>query len=150
MLTILSNPGLGGKPGVNVEYQIDRERAVVFTRCWGTLTLADMRDISARLRDDPDFKPDHRQLIDLSEVSGMTASFDAIYRFALFNGDPFSGSSRRAVVAPQHYMYGIARMYQGMREEKDQGRLRVFRTMAEAYDWLALEPAPAESTSSRQ
>jgi len=133
---------------MSVEYHIDRERGVVFTRCGGTLTVADMRDIASQLRADPDFKPDHRQLIDLSQVDGMTASFDAIYRFAVYNGDPFSGSSRRAVVAPQPVLYGIARMYQGMREDKDRGTFRVYRTLAEAHDWLSLEPA--ETTSSRQ
>ena len=135
---------------MSVEYQIDREHGVVFTRCWGTLTVADMREIARRLRDDPDFKPDHRQLIDLRDVEAMKASFDAIYHFAAGNADPFSGISRRAVVAPQHFIYGVARMYQGIREEKDQGRLRVYRTLAEAHDWLALDPLPAQSTPSQQ
>jgi hypothetical protein len=135
---------------MSVEYQIDRERGVVLTRCWGTLTVTDMREVAGRLRDDPDFRPDHRQLIDLSEVDRMAASFDAIYHFAVDNGDPFSGSSRRAVVAPQHFMYGIARMYQGIREDKDQGRLRVYRTLAEAHNWLALGPVQTETTPSRQ
>lgn len=133
---------------VSVEYQIDRVHQVVFTRCYGTLTVADMNDIGWRLRNDPDFQPDHRQLIDLSEVDGVTASFDAIYHFAVDNGDPFSGTSRRAVVAPQHFTYGIARMYQGVREDKDQGRFRVFHTMAEARDWLALLPSPADTAAS--
>lgn len=131
---------------MSVEYQIDRELQVVFTRCYGTLTAADMNDIGWHLRNDPDFKPDQRQLIDLSEVDGVAASFDAIYHFAIDNGDPFSGISRRAVVAPQHFTYGIARMYQGVREDKDQGRFRVFRTMAEARAWLTLQPSAADST----
>lgn len=133
---------------MSIEYEIDRKRGVVFTRCYDTVSVADMTDTAVRMRNDPEFKPDHRQLIDLSEVNRVTASFDELYHFALDNGDPFSGSSRRAVVAPQHFTYGIARMYQGVREDKDQGRFRVFRTMPEARDWLALEPVTAGTRAS--
>lgn len=124
---------------MSVDYQIDSGQEVVFTRCSGTITVADMWDIGRRLRSDPAFNPDQRQLIDLGEVTGMTVPFDQIYRFAQEkNGDPFSGSSRRAVVAPQNFAYGIARMYEALREDRDPGGFRVFRTMAEARKWLGL------------
>jgi hypothetical protein len=134
---------------VNVEYQIDRTQGVIFTRCHGTLEAADMWSIADRLRSDPDFDVHQRQLIDLTEMVGMTASFRAIRNFAENrNGDPFSGHSRRAVVAPRNLAYGLARMYEALREGKEQGKFRVFRTMAEARDWLGLQPQTSEGTAS--
>jgi len=124
---------------MSVEYEIDSGHQVVFTRCCGTITVTDMWGIGRRLRSDPAFNPDQRQLIDLGEVTGMSAPFDEISRFAQDkDGDPFSGSSRRAVVAPQNFAYGIARMYEALREGRDAGGFRVFRTMAEAMEWLGL------------
>lgn len=135
---------------MNVEYQIDQSQGVVLTRCHGTLTEADMRDISHRLRSDPAFHADQRQLIDLTEVAGMTATFEAIRNFAQNqDGDPFSGHSRRAVVAPRDFTYGLARMYEALREIKEQGQFRVFRTMAEACHWLGLPAQTTKATVSR-
>jgi len=123
-----------------VEYRIDMARGVVFTDCYGDISAEDMDDIAHRLRNDPAFNPDYRQLIDLTEVAGVSASFDAIRCFANDqHGDPFSGRSRRAVAAPHNLTFGVARMYEALREDKDQGAFRVFRTMPEALRWLGLE-----------
>jgi hypothetical protein len=134
---------------VNVEYQIDRIQGIVFTRCHGTVEAADMWSFADRLRRDPAFDVNQRQLIDLTEMVGMTASFEAIRNFATNrNGDPFSGHSRRAVVAPRNLAYGLARMYEALREGKEQGRFRVFRTMAEALDWLGVQRQISQGTTS--
>jgi len=122
---------------MSVEYQIDPVRQVVFTRCCGLLTITEMWDACRRLRSDPAFDPDQRQLIDLVEVTGMDTPSDALQHFAR-DGDPFSGKSRRAVVAPQSFAYGIARMYEALREDKGPGELQVFRTRSEAAEWLGL------------
>lgn len=131
---------------MSVEYQIDAGRQVVFTRCFGTITITDLWDTVQHLRNDPAFNPDLRQLIDLSELTGMNATFEEIWHFARDkDGDPFSGSSRRAVVAPQNFAYGLARMYEASREDRDDGGFRVFRNMAEAREWLGLDVAAASA-----
>jgi hypothetical protein len=122
---------------MSVEYQIDSAQGVVFVRCSGVVTVAEMWDAGQRLRSDPTFEADQRLLIDLHEVTGMDTPSDALHHFAK-DGDPFSGKSRRAVVAPQTYAYGVARMYEALREDRDKGEFRVFRTMDEAREWLRL------------
>ena len=123
-----------------VDYRIDTARGLVFTDCHGNISAADMDDIAQRLRNDPAFNPDYRQLVDLTAVSGISAPFDAIRHFASDQrGDPFSGKSHRAIVAPHDLTFGVARMYEALREDKDNGALRVFRSLPEALKWLELD-----------
>lgn len=125
---------------MSVEYRIDTTRGVVFSTWHGKLTAEDLNDVARHLRSDPAFNPDYRQLVDLSNVTGVTASFDAMRHYASDpHGDPFSGKGRRALIAPHNLTFGMARMYEALREDKDQGGLRVFRTLQEGLQWLGLD-----------
>ena len=50
--------------------------------------------------------------------------------------DPFPSTSRRALVAPEGLMYGIARMYQMVQGDDN---IYVFQVRDEALTWLGLE-----------
>ena len=49
----------------------------------------------------------------------------------------FSGSTKRAVVAPSDVLYGVARMFQSMHEAAPE-EFQIFRTVGEAKHWLGV------------
>jgi hypothetical protein len=134
---------------MSIDYRIDTLRGIVFTVCQGNITAEDLGDIAQRLRADPAFNPDYRLLLDLTEVTEISVSFEMLQRFASDQkGDPFSGRSRRAVVAPDNLTFGVSRMYEALRENRDHGEFRVFRAAPEARKWLGLEESAGTRSSS--
>ncbi len=121
-----------------VSYRIDKPLWLVFTTAEGVLTVQDILTHQHRLRDDPDFGPSYDQLIDLRDViefSVSGAEMRTISAHHLFNE-----RSRRAIVAEAKITFGMARMYQMLRETYGKPDVvRVFRDMAEARRWLGLD-----------
>lgn len=125
-----------------IQYQVDDRRRVVLIQSTGKIELRDMFDFAARVRSDPAIHPDFNALIDLTELTGLDASFEELRRYAKdANGDPFSVKALCVAVAPHDFAYGIARMYQTLREK--QGDFRVVRTMEEGRNLLGLDRAAA-------
>ena len=125
-----------------IEFQIETAQRVVFARATGTVDIGEMFDFAARLRTDPAFHPDFNALFDLSELTGLQASFEELRHFAKDkNGDPFSSSSQCVALAPTDFAYGVARMYQTFRET--QGDFRVVRTPEQARKLLGIDRAAA-------
>ena len=121
-----------------VSFRIDKSLGLVFTTAEGVLTVQDILTHLHRLRDEPDFGPSYDQLIDLRDViefSVSGAEMRTISRHHLFNE-----GSRRAIVAESKITFGMARMYQMLRETYGKPDVvRVFRDMAEARCWLGLD-----------
>jgi hypothetical protein len=130
------------------EYRIDRDNKIVLSRAWGKVAIEDFHAHGTRLRADPDFSPDFRQLWDFTEVSESVSDFDAMARLAQTN--VFSPTSRRAMLAPSDVVFGVGRMFQMLRESKGETGIRVFRDRESALRWLETgeEPAPAPRVSS--
>jgi hypothetical protein len=125
-----------------IEFQIDRARGVVFAHASAKIEIGEMFDFAARLRADPAFHPNLNALLDMSELTGLEASFEGLRHFAQAkDGDPFSANSRCVAVAPQDFAYGVARMYQTLREK--QGDFQVVRTMEQAHKLLGIGQAAA-------
>ena len=125
-----------------IHYQVDDRRRVVLIQSAGRIELHEMFTFASRLRAEPAFHPDFNALIDLSELTGLEASFEELRRYARdANGDPFSVKALCVAVAPHDFAYGIARMYQTLREKL--GNFRVVRTMDEARKLLGLDRAAA-------
>jgi len=125
------------------EYQIDRAKGIVFSRAHGVTTAADYTAHGQRLRADPDFRPDHRQLWDLSGITKSNVAFDELSEMARI--DIFAPTARRAVLARNDVSFGLARMFQMLRETKGETGIRVFRDRDEAMRWLdgGADPDPA-------
>ena len=51
------------------KYAIDRERKLIISSAWGTMTDDDVLEHHRSLRTDPDFDPTFRQLIDMSGIT---------------------------------------------------------------------------------
>jgi hypothetical protein len=90
------------------------------------------------LLSDPDFDPSFDALVDFTQVPEASLNLDAIR--TLSRQPLFSKVSRIAVVlagSRRMALFAIARMYETYREVSEMGdRLRVFRTLEQAREWL--------------
>jgi len=116
-------------------YFVDTSRSLVLSRGYGTLTDADLMNHVRALRADAAFRSDMRQLGDFRDVTKIAISSAGVRELSSLN--PWGAGSRRAVVVASDYAYGMARMYQMVREPS-QDDLEIFRGLAEALDWLGL------------
>ena len=114
-------------------YAIDTDRRLVLSRIWGTATEDEIRDHGQRLRNDPKFRPDFRQLLDMSELTEILVGSDMVRNAA--RNQFFSPGVRRALVASTDAAFGMARMYAIASENVGQ-TIKVFRDMNKAEAWL--------------
>ena len=117
-------------------YAIDMSRSLVLSRGWGVVTGGLMLAHAEALAADPRFRPDMRQLTDLRAVTDLDITAATIRQLAALS--PFGPGARRALIVGSDYVYGMARMFQILRE-RAQDDLGVFRTAPEAVQWLGLE-----------
>ena len=118
-------------------YTIDTDRKLVVTRIWGAPTEDEIFDHGQRLRNDPQFRPDFRQLVDMSELTEIRVGSGLIRDAS--RDQFFSPGARRAIVANSDAAFGMARMYAIASEDAGQ-TIQVFRDMSAAEAWLNLEP----------
>lgn len=122
-------------------YQIDIARRLVISRARGTLTDQDLLSHAAALARDLRFRPDMRQLADFREVTKIEIATGTVRQMAGLN--PFRVGSRRAFVVGTEGAYGLARMYQILRD-RDPDELEVFRALEPALEWLGLSQDAAD------
>jgi hypothetical protein len=118
-----------------MRFSIDVERRLVTSVAEGVLDFAAVTEHMRGLLADPHFDPTFNQLADFSQVTEVRLSADEIQTLAARK--VFAAGSRRAGVAPDDLVYAIGRMYDAYRRlsgGKEEGR--VFRTRAEALQWL--------------
>lgn len=118
-------------------YTIDTDRRLVVSRIWGAPAEDEIFDHGQRLRNDPQFRPDFRQLVDMSDLTEIRVG-SGLIREASRN-QFFSPGVRRAVVANSEAAFGMARMYAIASENAGQ-TIEVFRDMDAAEAWLNLDP----------
>lgn len=116
-------------------YVVDIDRSLVLSRGLGILTDADLIAHVRALSTDAAFRGDMCQLADFSEVTRIAISSAGIRELGRLN--PWRQGARRAAVVASDYAYGMARMYQIIREPS-QDELEIFRRLDEALDWLRL------------
>ncbi len=116
---------------------IFKEQRLVFTVEEGRVTFDEMMANLNRLTNDPDFHPDFNQLSDASLATDTDLSSGNIR--LLYQRLVFSPTSRRAVVAPNPFTYGMARMIQAYVElSKAVVRVEIFQDRASAFAWLGV------------
>lgn len=125
-------------------YTIDLARSLVLSRGWGVLTdrelLAHVRTLTA----DPRFARDFRQLADFRDVTDVQITSSTIREMAKLN--PFGAGARRALVVTSDVVFGMARMYQILRDESPD-ELQIFRKVDDAFRWLWIIDAKEELLS---
>jgi hypothetical protein len=115
---------------VPFHYWIDPARQLVLSSTEEPLSSEDISRFFRDLAADDRFKPDFRQLHDVQDGALTAIRFHDLN--ALRSSDPFSATSRRAIVVHSNSDYGVARMYQ----EIYGGNLHVFRSREEAERFL--------------
>ena len=116
------------------EYTIDKERHLVTTTAWGTVTAGQVLEHQQQLRNDPAFNPDYFQLLDLTLV--VYLQIDAKTVMELSDVVLFSAKSRRAFIADNPFHYGMARMFAAFHKLSGEDQIGVFTTRDEALQWL--------------
>jgi len=120
-----------------VTYRIDPALKLVHTQVEGRLNLEDALTHAYTLKNDPQFRPEYSELVDLSKFSGSDLPPAAMEAFANdLPGEVFARHARRAVVAPADPIFDLSRQYQRMRPNAES--FRVFHTMDEAKEWLGI------------
>ncbi len=120
-------------------YILDPPHQLVRSRAWGVLTELESHEHYRRLKADPAFDPSFRQLCDLRDVTDLQASTAHLQDLAAQR--VFATGARRAFVAPTDLYFGLARMLQAFCDIEG-STIGVFRTMAEAEEWLELQIPP--------
>ena len=116
-----------------MNYRIDQERGIVFTRGWGELSTRQLFDVMSQILLDPRFDPGYRSLGDLRDVTSITVDTFATAQAAA--SPLFADGTRRAIVASSDVAFGMARMFASFSERSGQ-EVRVFRDMQLAEAWL--------------
>lgn len=124
-----------------LRYFIDKERRLVTTTAWGDVGFEETKAHQDRLVNDPEFDPEFNQLID---ASGITALHMSIQEARIVASQPiFSATSRRAVVATDPFIFGMARLMEAYHSiARLQSPVNVFYDLEKAYEWLGLKDDP--------
>jgi len=115
-------------------YKIDKERKLVMTTHSGVLTIADALGHQEKLPKDPDFDPSFSQLFDVTHVTDVQLTAEDVRRLA--RTSVFSPDSRRAIVVDSDLKFGLARMFEVLRDTMGEKGIRVFRNLEDALDWI--------------
>ena len=114
-------------------YEIDVVERVVTTCFWGVVTDDEVSEHDKRLRSDPNFNRAYRQLVDMSGITKPAVTSRMIFEAALDHF--FEPGSRRAIVATDDAVFGLARMY-ALHSERVGQTIEVYRERAPAEEWL--------------
>ncbi len=118
-------------------YKIDKGRRLVLSSATGVLTAEDMWTHQKQLASDKDFDSGFSQLLDFTGVTEIGFKVDDVRSLAERN--VFSPRSRRAFIVNRDVLYGLARMYELLREGRGDDEIQVFRDRDEALAWLVAE-----------
>ena len=119
---------------MSISSEIIKSRKLVITRVEGTLTLEELILKQGEILFDPEFDPDFDHLFDMSGVSEVEDISTTELR-KVSSVRVFSDLSRRAVVAPGDFEFGLSRMYEVFSRSTEEN-FSVFRTLDEAMEWL--------------
>lgn len=115
-------------------YKIDREHKLVMSTAYGAVTREDVLFHQQRLAADPDFSPAFSQLADFTRMAKFDIGASDIASFAAKT--IFAPEARRAIIVPDDEAFGLARMFEILRDSKGESGVRVFRTVEEGLDWI--------------
>lgn len=116
-----------------VQYTIDGRNHLVRTTFNGVVTDCDVFEHASRLRNEPAFEPDFSELADLTGATEVRMSYADFQRLEF--ADPFSSEAKRAFVVPTGtHIYGLTRMFHGMRGHSP--RIQIFASVEDGLAWL--------------
>jgi hypothetical protein len=119
---------------MRVDRKVDAEERVVTLTVSGEIGDPDLLELALGVENDPEVKPDFSLLVDLRDADGRDVTGAGVRELAK---RPFalSPASRRGIVVPSELSFGMARVYEALREAQG-GAIRVFRDYEEAVRWV--------------
>ncbi|MFL5544798.1 MAG: hypothetical protein ACJ792_08825 [Gemmatimonadaceae bacterium] len=118
-----------------ISYDIDGKQRLVISRLSGVVTNDEVYNHNKRLRTDPQFDPNYRQLIDLTGITEVRIDTSTVTASA--QDQYFTPGARRAFIASTDVTFGLARMF-ALRAEASGHTIEVFRERRQAEDWLGI------------
>jgi hypothetical protein len=127
--------------------RIDHDHKVVLSRAYGVLTDEDVFAYQHAVWSQPEVQG-YNELGDMTHVTDIAIpSIHRVRDLAMkaVEMDTSGVTSRFAIVAPEDLGFGLGRMFQAYRELEKGSRkeVGVFRTLAEAFEWLGIYNPPA-------
>jgi hypothetical protein len=117
-----------------VYFKINKEHRLVLSTASGVFTVADALAHQENLRKHPDFDPSFSQLMDFTQVTRIELKEEDVQRLA--QASIFSPDSRRALVTTSDVAFGLARMFEMLRDTMGEKGIRVFRNLDDALEWI--------------
>lgn len=125
------------------EVLLDIEQKLIISRWQGAVDENALRAYVDEAWTDPS-RRGFNELIDFSRVTDVDAPFEALQGVADYSRqfDNPEESARTAVVAPSDLIFGLSRMFAGLRsaDEDDRRQFAVFGSDKEALHWLSEAP----------
>src|SRR5579862_893441 len=119
-------------------FEIDVENGVVFSYATDPLSYTDLLRHQDRLIADHRFSPDFDHVADFRDLEpGTDITTDDVRDLA--RQKIYSSKSRRAFVAPNETLFGLARMFASLREIAGEPNVRVVKTLEDAAAWTTVE-----------
>jgi hypothetical protein len=121
---------------VPITYEIDPKQRLVTSYHTGIVTDEEIHAHRQKVRHDPEFNPNYRQLIDLSGITEVRVTTSAVTAAA--TDQFYTPGTRRAFVATTDATFGLARMF-ALRAEGEGQTIEVFRDRKKAIEWLGIQ-----------
>lgn len=121
-----------------ITYVIDQIAQRVTLTYSGTVTDEELFAVYEELYSDPRHRAGMDELADCRTVDRLELTGQGLRDLAsraAFRMDPRRVSWRVAIVAPQDAIYGMARMFQSLRDDSPE-EVQVFRELVSALYWL--------------
>lgn len=119
-----------------IEFSIDAQRGVVFSKAVGVIRFADALDHMDRLRRDPLFRPEFSELYDFRPITELAMSSAEVRELA--TRTVFAAESQRAFLVSSDLGFGMSQMFRSYREIGGERGIQVFKAEDEARAWLQL------------
>jgi hypothetical protein len=109
----------------------------------GCITWDEIKERQDQTKTDPNFDPEFNQLVDLRAVTSFDMTSEQVRMLA--RRMIFSLTSKRAFVAADPAIFGVARMWETFTElSQNSLQIRVFYDLSSALQWLGLAVLPSE------
>ena len=128
---------------MTIRYRFFPEQRLVIIRASGAVSPEELVETDARILSDPSWVNGFDILCDYRELEIPIADLEGIEKLVEHDAENahIQDRSRAAVVAPRDVVFAFSRMWETLSRE---GGLTgaVFRTMAEAVEWLGADDDP--------
>ena len=107
----------------------------------GVFTMADALAHQEKLLKDPDFDPSFSQILDFTQVTKVELGAEDVRKLA--QTSVFSPNARRAILAKTDLVFGLARMFEALRDAAGEKGIQVFRNLDDALEWVLAKNSAA-------